>query len=142
MHPSFQGTFEDDPIPNMIVYLPKDVVKHIQGKIKQTDVHLSTSEDCKTNQSLSQESRAQNLISEGKVIHNSQLSCTCAATTKCYHIMTAKMSIGINEKTIPKQWNLTQLRRNAHVIKRKDQVEKDLDQVIVMMALFLMLLGG
>ena len=43
----------------------------------------------------------------------------------CYnHIMAAKMSIRINEKAVPKQWNLTQFCHNARSRKEKRSGQK------------------
>ena len=81
----------------------------------------------------SQESRARKLLDEGKVVHNPTLkvftvmgtnhphavtlfpkeTCTCPSTTTCYHILAAKLSIGITVKAAPTRWNLTELRRKA-----------------------------
>ena len=47
-------------------------------------------------------------------------SCTCPATSTCYHILAAKLSIGLETPSSSKQiLNLTQLRRNARSRKEK-----------------------
>ena len=40
-------------------------------------------------------------------------SCTCPSTNTCYHILAARMSIGLIDKSFKKRINLTQLRRNT-----------------------------
>lgn len=40
-------------------------------------------------------------------------SCTCPATSRCYHILAARMSVGLDDVDNKKKINLTQLRRNT-----------------------------
>lgn len=40
-------------------------------------------------------------------------SCSCPSTTQCYHILAAKMSIGLENVACKRKINLTQLRRNT-----------------------------
>lgn len=40
-------------------------------------------------------------------------SCSCPATSRCYHILAVRMSIGLDDKDSKKRVNLTQLRRKA-----------------------------
>ena len=59
-------------------------------------------------------------------------TCSCPSTTMCYHILAAKMSIGLTEEHQPRwQINLTQLRIMLEVEERKSQGESRQDQVIV-----------
>lgn len=37
---------------------------------------------------------------------------SCSATSRCYHIIAAQLSIGLVNPGVPKKVNLTQLRRN------------------------------
>ena len=74
------------------------------------------------------------LLEQGKISHNPRLgvftavgtggsahavklfpreSCTCPSTKQCYHILAAKMSIGMEDVQSRRRVNLTQLRRNA-----------------------------
>ena len=46
-------------------------------------------------------------------------SCSCPSSTLCYHILAAKMSLGINEEAPKHPLNMTQLRRNKR--KRGDK---------------------
>ena len=46
-------------------------------------------------------------------------TCTCPSTVTCYHIIAARISVGINDEKSPKQWNLSQLHRNARSCKEK-----------------------
>ncbi len=39
-------------------------------------------------------------------------SCSCPATSRCYHIIAAQLSIGLANPGVQKKVNLTQLRRN------------------------------
>ena len=95
------------------------------------------------------ESRARKLIKDGKIAHNAQLkvftvagstgnyvttlfpkeTCTCPAKKDCYHILAAKLSIGMNmEAKKPAYLNLTQLHRNSCSKKRKSQAGRDLEK--------------
>ena len=40
-------------------------------------------------------------------------NCTCPSTSRCYHIIAVRMSIGLDDKGSKKKINLTQLRRNT-----------------------------
>ena len=40
-------------------------------------------------------------------------SCTCPSTTRCYHIIAVRMSIGLEDTHSNRKINLTQLRRNT-----------------------------
>lgn len=46
-------------------------------------------------------------------------SCSCPATSQCYHILSVKMSVGIEVHEQTKKVNLTQLRRNTRSRKEK-----------------------
>ena len=65
--------------------------------------------------------------SEGK--HNAvtlfpKQSCTCALTIECYHIISAKMSLGLHSKEVKSVINLSELRRNARTRKEKKSGRK------------------
>ena len=57
-------------------------------------------------------------------------SCSCPATSQCYHILAVKMSIGISIEEDSKKVNLTQLHRNTRSRSEKNQAERLPDQVI------------
>ena len=40
-------------------------------------------------------------------------SCTCPSTSRCYHILAVRMTIGLEDVNSRKKVNLTQLRRNV-----------------------------
>ncbi len=40
-------------------------------------------------------------------------SCTCPSTSRCYHILAVRMSIGLEDVQSKRKVNLTQLRRNT-----------------------------
>lgn len=40
-------------------------------------------------------------------------SCTCPATSRCYHILAARISVELEDTDSTKKINLTQLRRNT-----------------------------
>lgn len=51
-------------------------------------------------------------------------SCTCPSTGLCYHIVAAKLSIGLNVTTKSTRVNLSQLRRNTRAKKDKTSGRK------------------
>ena len=60
-------------------------------------------------------------------------TCSCLSTGSCYHILAAKMSLGIQVMTKPSRMNLTQLRKNTRSRKEKKSGKKrprpkDVDQ--------------
>jgi len=83
--------------------------------------------------------RAKNIIDNGQLSLDSKLgvfvvqgsqeprlvklfpreSCSCPATSSCYHIIAAKMAVGMPFSQRPRKLNLTQLRRNKR--KRADK---------------------
>ena len=147
LHACFTGMFDDQSIPQIIVYSPEDIVKQLKGELVSnlsTNSCVQDTTQQRHGQIASQESRAKRLLEEGKVVHNPSLkvftvmgtdrphavtlfpkeTCTCPSTVRCYHIMAARMSVGINDESNPKQWNLTQLRRNARSCKEKKSGRK------------------
>ena len=147
LHSNFKGIFDDQPFPEVTVYPPEDIVCQIKGelaersKFSQDKMHQQENQTC--NPHLSQESRAKKAVDDGKVVHNPQLkvfkvmgtnrphavtlfpkeTCTCPSTS-CYHILVAKMSIGINIQPIPSRWNVTELRCKARFGKEKKSGRK------------------
>ena len=60
-------------------------------------------------------------------------TCSCPSMGSCYHILAAKMSLGIQVTTKPSRLNLTQLRKNTRSRKEKKSGKKkprpmDVDQ--------------
>ena len=51
-------------------------------------------------------------------------SCTCPSSGICYHIIAAKLSIGMSVQPCAHKVNLTQLRRNARSKKDKNSGRK------------------
>ena len=51
-------------------------------------------------------------------------SCTCPSTNLCYHIIAAKLSIGMNLQDYTHKVNLSQLRRNTRSKKDKNSGRK------------------
>ena len=51
-------------------------------------------------------------------------TCSCPSTTQCYHILSAKISLGIKPEGIQKTLNLSQLKRNARSRKQKKSGRK------------------
>ena len=46
-------------------------------------------------------------------------SCTCPSTSRCYHILAVRMSIGLEDVNSRRKINLTQLRRNTRPRREK-----------------------
>ena len=88
----------------------------------------------------SQKSLAEAVIREGRIVHIASMGrfmiegsrgekyvvslfprdkCQCPSTGECYHILAAKMSVGISGDTKKKVMSLTQLKRNSR--KRADK---------------------
>ena len=150
------------PDEHMHVYNPEDIVEHIKGNLTVPSAASSqceTSSQSCTNQ-LTQEERARHVLETNKLSFDPKLHtftimgsnkphvvtlfpkehCSCPATSQCYHIVAAKLSIGKSDETKSKvKCNLTQLRKTLAPIKIKLQDESDLDQLIMMCCLHLML---
>jgi len=47
------------------------------------------------------------------------VTCSCPAKSDCYHVLAAKMSVGLHNETLTRKLNLTQLRKNKR--KRPDK---------------------
>ena len=139
---SFASVF----ISQVKFYQPEEIVSRIKGKVSESKKDCINPNDNKElPDSFSQEARAHKLIEDGKIVHNPQLkvftvagskdfyvtklypkeSCTCPAKKDCYHIVAAKISIGMNVETKkPAYLNLTQLRRNNRSKKEKKSGRK------------------
>lgn len=117
---------------------PQDMASCIQDSVKST-VYSSASS------STSQLARAKLVIAENRISHDLKLgvfvvknnegkhnavtlfpkqSCTCPSTCECYHILAAKLSVGLPCRDETKTINLSQLRRNTRSRKEKKSGRK------------------
>jgi len=141
VHQKFKSCFELLPMITVKVYKPEEIVARIKGEIRETNEEQNVESTQKLPDSLSREARARKLIEDGKIVHNAQLkvftisgssghhyvvtlhpkeSCTCPAKKGCYHIIAAKMSIGIAvEPKQPTFVSLAQLRKNARISRKE-----------------------
>ena len=151
VHSRFKNSFASVPMLQQKFYPPEEIVTKIKGeldeslkkRIDQEEEISIVDEACPS--SFSKESRARKLIEDGKIVHNAQLkvftvagstgnyvttlfpkeTCTCPAKKDCYHILAAKLSIGMNmEAKKPAYLNLTQLRKNSRSKKEKKSGRK------------------
>ena len=53
-------------------------------------------------------------------------SCSCPSTTRCYHIIAARHSVGLGTEDTKRKINLTQLRRNTRSRSEKKSGDYDL----------------
>ena len=154
VHASFKNCFGSLPILPVKVYKPEEIVARVKGEIRETNEEQDIENNHELPNALSQEARARKRIEDGKIVHNAQLkvftvsgssghhyvvtlhpkeSCTCPAKKGCYHIIAAKMSIGMAlEPKETTRVTLTQLRKNVRISRRKkNQVIKDPEKVII-----------
>ena len=89
LHSSFHGIFNEQPIPQMTVYPPEDIVQWIKGElVEKSKDEKHQQQDKALNPHLSQESRAKKVVDEGKVMHNSQLKVFTVMGTSRPHAVT------------------------------------------------------
>ena len=147
IHSRFSRTsFTSVSISQVIFYKPEEIVSRIKGELNESKKESITLDNNRElPDSFSQEARARKLIEDNKIVHNPKLkvftvagskdfyvtklhpkeSCTCPAKKDCYHILAAKISIGMNvEPKKPAHLNLTQLRRNNRSKKEKKSGRK------------------
>ena len=120
---------------------PEDIVERIKGNLAVSSVASSEGETSSQRCSqLTQEERARHVIETKRLSHDLKLCtftimgsdkphvvtlfpkehCSCPATSKCYHILAAKLSIGKSDDVKPKRiYNLTQLQKNSQTHKDK-----------------------
>ena len=127
---------------------PEDIVRRIrEGEcgIKMPTVEVKTDDKYQQPQdkpmtTLSAHARAQLVVKNDKISFDTKLrvfnvkglsgitrvvnlfpraSCSCPSTNECYHILAAKMIMGMSESSKPVRRNLTQLRKNTR--SRKDK---------------------
>ena len=146
VHPQLKGT-ATLPIPDFVVHSPGDIVEQIRGRLQGTTDSISSIEEKSSTpcRNLTQRQRACQLIQESKITYDSKLHtftvlgsesrpyalklfpkpvCSCASTTECYHLIAAKMYLGMEDMEEPKKFNLTQLRKNARKRKEKKSGRK------------------
>ena len=134
------------PIPDVNVYSPEMIVQRVKGRCSEFPEHHTAVAGESDTKQLSQRERAQRLLQEKKISFDSNLhvftvlgsgdkphavklfpaaSCTCPSTSQCYHIIAARMFLGMEDAiTPPTKINLTQLRRNTRKRKEKKSGRK------------------
>ena len=145
LHSQYLQLRELTPIPTTS-FSPDEIVSRIRGKLahsteqEQTHkVHLSNSKHDSGTQ-FSQVERARLIVEQNQINLDTKLhtftvlgserphvvtlfpkeTCSCPSTTTCYHILAAKMSLGVDQKQQSQhRANLTQLRRNARSRREK-----------------------
>ena len=133
-------------------YLPtsplEEIVKHIResAHVVETPKEEPREEPQPPARNLSAEARAQLVLKSGDYINfdpklhvfnvkgtsgvtrvvtmHPRETCSCLSTGSCYHILAAKMSLGIQVMTKPSRMNLTQLRKNTRSRKEKKSGKK------------------
>lgn len=132
---------------------PEDIVKRIRegernGEIPQVKVKKEGADQQpheKQMRTLTAHARAQLVVQNDKISFDTKLhvfnvkglsgvtrvvtlfprpSCSCPSTGECYHILAAKLIMGMSVSTKPTRKNLTQLRRNTRSKKDKKSGRK------------------
>lgn len=135
LHPQYRKLVNTQPLPVENVYSPEQIVERIKGNLQETTTEKSAPKPHKPPKALSQRDCAKRLIEGKKICFEPSLhtftvigseehphvvrlfpkeSCSCPSTTHCYHILAAKMCIGMESDRQKGKINLTQLRRNVH----------------------------
>lgn len=148
MHPQYH-TLAAPPIPNETVYSPNDIVAKVKGNLEEVPEPMETKKAAAvSNNHLSQRMRAHRLLEDNKISYDSKLhtftvlgsedkpqaiklfpkpTCTCPSTKQCYHILAAKLYLGMEDTTsssTKQKLSLTQLRKNARKRKEKKSGRK------------------
>ena len=134
LHPQYRKLVNTQPLPVENEYSPEQIVERIKGNPKETTTKNIAPKPQKPPKALSQRERARRLIEGKKICFEPTLhtftvigseehphvvrlfpkeSCSCPSTTQCYHILAAKMCIGMESDSQKGKINLTQLRRNV-----------------------------
>ena len=134
LHPQYRKLVNTQPLPVENEYSPEQIVERIKGNPKETTTENIAPKPQKPPKALSQRERARRLIEGKKICFEPTLhtftvigseehphvvrlfpkeSCSCPSTTQCYHILAAKMCIGMESDSQKGKINLTQLRRNV-----------------------------
>ena len=134
------------PVPNQKSYSPDEIVARFKGAFQENEMENKENTDATLSTELSeaflsQREKARLLITDkipfdpslctftilgtGDKPHAVRLfpneACTCPSTSQCYHILAAKMNIGLDDdgKAPKKEINFTQLRKNVHSRREK-----------------------
>ena len=144
MHPQYHD-LEGPPIPNEVITSPNDIVANVKGKLEEVSESTKVKQPSQDSSQLSQKARAQQLLDDNRISYDSKLhtftvlgsgskpqaiklfpkpSCTCPCTKECYHIIAAKLYLGMEITSSKTKLNLTQLRKNAQKRKEKKSERK------------------
>ena len=152
LHSQFKEVSNSVPLVEVTVYTPEEIVQRIKASdlnvpFQQSENNSSTQvTTTTTTKPTSQTERARQIIAEKKISFNPDLktftilgsgdkpqavklfpkpTCTCPSTVQCYHILAAKLSLGMeNFSQDTKPFNLTQLRKNARASTEKKSGRK------------------
>ena len=148
LHPQYQQLQNCTPVPNS-AFSPDEIVSRIKGTLSAQpghtpEVRVPTSTHDSPTQ-FSQMERARLIVEQNRINLDTKLhtftvlgserphvvtlfpreTCSCQSTTTCYHILAAKMSVGVDQQQQSKhRVNLTQLRRNARSRREKKSGRK------------------
>ena len=152
LHLQYRKLINTQPLPVESEYSPEQIVERIKGNPNETTTANITPKAQKAPKALSQRERARRLIEGKKICFEPTLhtftvigseehphvvrlfpkeSCSCPSTIQCYHILAAKMCIGMESDSQKGKINLTQLRRNVRSRTEKNQAGNVLDQETV-----------
>ena len=147
LHAQFKNLSNEPPFTEEVVYSPAEIVQRIKTKsFESSDGNSYLSSTQAVIKPTSQIERAQHVIAERKISFDPSLktftvlgsgdkpqavklfpkeTCTCVSTVQCYHILAAKLSIGMqNLEHQRKPFNLSQLRKNARAKTEKNLAAK------------------
>ena len=122
-------------IPDFTAYSPEDIVSQVKGNLQNgVETNCEDKVEVEPKVNLPQMQRACRIIHENKMSYNSKLhtftvlgseskpyalqifpkaGCSCPSTTECYHLIAAKMYLGIEETDKRQKFNLSQLRKHS-----------------------------
>ena len=139
LHPQFNHVSSCVPLVEETVYTPDEIVQRIKAsdlKSLYQASEKSSSFQASTKRPTSMTERAQHVIAERKISFDAGLKtfavvgsgnkpqaiklfpkpmCTCPSTKSCYHILAAKLYIGMDstEEDTKLPYSMTQLRKNS-----------------------------
>ena len=156
LHTQYKNLASTQPLLLSNMCSSEQIVERIKGNLLLKTSKNIIPEPQNLPPKLSQQARARRVIAEKKTcfeptIHTFTIIgseehphvvkllpkelCSCPSTTQCYHILAAKMSIGMDSNNQKGKINLTQLRRNAHSRADKSLVRSIQDQETAMSSL-------
>ena len=146
LHSQYSNITVSQCIPVCNAYTPEEIVQRIRGDLQVSDTKslelASATDDCDFQypKHLTQKERARKVIELEKITFDPSFhtftvvgtdretpnlvklfpkqTCSCPSTSECYHIIAAKLSIGLESQS-EKKINLTQLRKNIRSRKEK-----------------------